>query len=265
MVKVRIDEGDEDIPPSVREVEVKSLRTGSILSFEDGDRTSTLDKIGPPSTTGLVGGYDLVKKQVRDHEAMAKRAFAGHVIWGGHATVYPGLRKWHFRNASECSAYNFDLVVWSNYLFVGGDISECVWRRCDDMLSWSAGAINSISYFAEKVAHPIATEEWCGERSYAWVMEEYARQVETLLLDGGLSRLTRSGKKEDETIGHLTETRDDLLSAVDSGKEGFISAFYGSGWCGGDFPGVDRFTPTFMWARSAVKTALRLLGYTAKE
>lgn len=257
VTKVVVDEGDEDTPPAVRRVEVVSLRTNGRFDFEDGDRRSNLDKIGPPSRAVWESRYHLTKRQVSDHEAMARRAFADFAIWNGHRDVYPGVRRWHFRNSDGCGHHSFDLVAWGSYLFVGGDIGEVVWRRTGDMLRWAAGAINSIDYFAEKVPSHIPTEEFGGEQAKSWVWEEYATQAEELLLGSGL--------RGDPELGDLKETRDEMLSAAESGREEFVRAFDDSGWYDGDFPSVERYTYTFLWARSAVKVALRLLGYKVVE
>lgn len=257
VTKVVVDEGDEDIKPFVRRVEVVSLRTNGRFEFEDGDVRSNLDKIGPPSKTAWESRYHLTKKQVKAHEEMARKVYADFVIWNGHRDVYPGVRRWHFRNRNGGGHHCFDLVAWSSYLFVGGDIGEVVWRRTSDMLSWAAGAISSIDYFAEKVPSHIPTEEYCQEQARSWVMEEYATQAEELVLGGGL--------RGDPKLDDLKETRDELLSAVESGKEEFVRSYGDSDWYDGDFPSVERYTSTFLWARSAVKTALRLLGYKFKE
>jgi hypothetical protein len=62
--------------------------------------------------------------------------------------------------------------------------------------------------------------------------------------------------------------RDQLLSwAGDTDGPGFIHRLYhDTDWIdGSDCPSLDRYTSTFLWGRSAVKLALKLLGYTNKE
>lgn len=265
---VRVEEGDEDIPSSVREVKVRSLRTGTRWAFEDGDMESNLGKLAPPSAIPAPATRRaLEKKQIRDHEELAATSFAGFELEGGHSCVYPGLRKWRFRGPRG-SWHWFELVVWENNLLVTGDMAPCWWKIGGNSLQWAANHIDHVDCLRKSVVKEIATVEPCDEQAKAWVWGEFAEKAEEHLLGGGLRRMTGYGKYEGETIEHLTEVRDELLNwAEETDGPGFIHRLYhDTEWIDGcDCPELNRNTYTFLWGWSALKVALRLLGYTKKE
>lgn len=258
------DPTDRGTPPYISRVEVSSLRYGGGFEFMLDDSRCGFDKIGPPSTIVQPTGWELTKKQLREHNEVAASTFKDFRLRGGHSAVYPGLRRWRFGHPDHGNR-SFDLVTWPGNLITTGDNGECWWRRSGDMLYWAADAIRSIDYFAEKVIREMPTEEPCGEQAKAWVWDEYSNRAQEVLLGSGL----RSGRwgEEDETLGNLKETRDKLLAVADEWGESpaFMHHLYhDTNWIDGcDPPSVDRYTNNFLWGRSAVQVALKLLGYTA--
>lgn len=265
--KIDVDEDEEEdgtVVRTVRRVHVQSVYSGEVWEFEDGDRRSNLDKITRPPTTVHSTRGEVWKKQLDDHEELAARSFAGFQLVSGHQHVYPELRRWVFRHPDHGN-HAFSLVAWPGYLFVGGDLDECVWTRSYDMLEWAAGSIRDPQYFAGKVVNTIKTREWCSELATAWVWEEWAGRVERLLMEGERPNGWRRDKPQ--TVESLTETRDELLGYAEDGKHAFCHQVYThTDWTDGtDWPNLERYTYAYLWARSAVKTALRLLGYTNKS
>lgn len=263
--KVVVNEDEEEdgtVTKTVRRVEVESVYTCHGYEFSDDDHTSNLDKITRPPTTKLFdSGSEILARQLADHEAMAAKSFAGFQLVGGHKDVYPELRKWTFRHPDH-GHHSFTLVAWPGYLFVGGDLDECVWTRTCDMLKWAAGSVRNPDYFAGKVINPIKTREWSEDLARAWVWEEWTRRVEMLLLED--CRRSRAWKKDELTIPKLIDTRETLLSHLGDGRSAFTHyAYTHTDWFdGSDPPNLELYSYDYLWARSAVKVALKLLGYT---
>lgn len=264
--KMDVDEDEDDdgkVVLTVRRVHVQSVYSDEGWEFEDGDRRSNLDKIAPPPAVVHPRRGEVWKKQLDDHEALAARSFAGFQLVSGHRHVYPDLKRWAFRHPDHGN-HAFSLVTWPGYLFVGGDLDDCVWTRCYDMLSWASGSIQDPQYFAGKVVSTIKTREWCSELATAWVWEEWAGRVERLLMDGERPSGWRRDKQQ--TVESLTETRDELLHCIEDGRHAFSHHVYThTDWTDGlDWPNLERYTYSYLWARSAVQVALRLLGHLSR-
>lgn len=261
--KVDVDEDEEEngsVTRTVRRVHVESVYSSEGWEFEDGDRRSNLDKIARPPMELVPTRGEIWKRQLDDHEKLAARSFAGFQLVSGHRHVYPELRRWVFRHPDHRN-HAFSLVAWPGYLFVGGDLDECVWTRSYDMIEWATGAVRDPQYFAGKVVNPIKTREWCSELATAWVWEEWAGRVERLLMEGERSGGWRRNKEH--TVESLTETRDELLAHIEDGQHAFgYHAYTHTDWMdGGDYPNLERYTCSYLWARSAVQVGLRLLGH----
>lgn len=178
---------------------------------------------------------------IAEHEVIAGQTFKDfeiieHFIAGDMHRLTVG-KKGEFANRQFC------VVWWPGNLLTGGDNGECWWQRpSTDMLAWARSAINSLGYFDGKVVQAIPTKEWNADEARDW--------VESQTVDEDADENSR------ELYGYES---DELLQAIEEGEHAWWKALSDSGWVTDDWPKCQRFTEQFLWARAAIKCALRLL------
>lgn len=192
----------------------------------------------------------LRNEQLANHDALAADVFKDHVL----VANADQLKRRQF-GRPKSSLYWFDLVTWHGNLLVTGDIEACWWQREPDMLAWARTSIGDVDYFAGKVVRPIATREWNSEVATAWVHEEFGLRLERI----GTILNVETTKTHGSRIARLHSDRDDLIQCAQENKHAFDEMLIESGWSSGEYPDLTLYKPGFLWARSAVQTALRLI------
>lgn len=105
------------------------------------------------------------EQQIRE---LAEKAFADHVITERLRQGF--FRSWRCQKP-DTWVYGFDITTTPGYLIVTGDIGDLIVSRCADMLPWCRQAVDSTSYFAEKVARSIPTREFSHGEFERWYHE----------------------------------------------------------------------------------------------
>lgn len=277
VTKVAIDAGyegdDEDppVPPSVTEVEVVSLLTDETWTFEADHEWCGLDKIVRLDAPPKVDTWS-TREQIADHGRYASTSFKDFALVEGDPLpvdwAKSPVHRWRFRHPDH-GHHSFQLVLFPYNLLVTGDVGQCWWQREHDMLGWAKTAVQDPDYFAGKVVTAIKTREWAEEPCRRWLAYEYARLAEQGLFENRWpvrpDTYDREGrvvvKTRDEWHSRLQEDLVELENALDEGKSRFQNAVYESPWWeDGDYPDFDRYCYNFLWCRSAVEVALKLLG-----
>ena len=167
-------------------------------------------------------------------------AFGDHVVterWSGD-----GYGSWRCGREGGSSNYYFNVSVEPGRVFVTGDIGELIVERSTPMLPWVRGAIDSISYFAEKVPSSMKTRQWCPD-----VSRELLDELEN---DPHGSFDNHTYEEQMAIKEKISEVRWNL----DDGEHIFKQTLYESGlFDGADFPLCDSWNPRFLWCREALK------------
>jgi len=185
--------------------------------------------------------------KIQHNAALAKDAFANHVLV---PRLNCGLfRSWRCQTPRE-GAYWFDVVTGPGWLMVRGDVGELIVQRCDDMIAWSRGSIESIDYFAEKVPHEIETEEYDADVAREYLAEELS-ECEREILEATDDADCKAYRKRHTAIIDLQE-----CGYIDE-EHRFVQEAYDSDiFDGGDFPRFTNYTSSFLWCRECVKWLL---------
>lgn len=170
-------------------------------------------------------------------ERLAASAFANHEVT---SLLSSGLyRHWRCAKPGD-SAYAFNVTTIPGRLIVTGDIGCLILERTDDMIAWSRGSINSMSYFAEKVPHEMPTSEYDPDVVERWVKDT----IETAREWGVSAKACEA------------------LRAIDdfTMKPHVEQAIFDSGAVdGSDWPTLTNWTSSFLWCREAIKFLLSKL------
>lgn len=183
----------------------------------------------------------VIAERIATAQRAAKRDFHGHVL---RCDLNQGLYRCWRGGQPDSSFYHFYITTKPGTLIVTGDIGDLVLERTDDMLAWSRSAINSISYFAEKVVRPMATREYDPDVAEAWYYEtvrdrdyydyEHRRKLKEIVRD---------------ELGHDFNDQHAVEAAI---YESEIAE-------GEDWPKLNNYTWNFLWCREAVKWLLAQL------
>lgn len=176
-------------------------------------------------------------RKIAQHEKYAAQAFKRHVI-AQH--LNQGLFR-HWRCADPDSGnHAFNVTTIPGRIIVTGDNGTMVWERCEDMIPWCRGAINSIEYFAEKVPSEIPTHEWDADVAREWLTER-------------LREANDNDKPNSDLIKELKRLyRDELHD--EANDHSFSHELHESGVIDGeDWPDLSNYTSNFLWCREDLK------------
>lgn len=182
------------------------------------------------------------RERVQSVADMAAKAFAEHRLYPQWIGVpFTGLDRkaaaWTCSRPGDC-CYAFTLYTVPGRLIVCGDIGTIVLERTTDMLAWSRSAIDSISYFAEKVTREIETAEFDRDMLLAWVHET--------------DQDVLNGEHSDKfALGWRGELRQEFLDAEDEDEAHRV--YYESSLNDGELPDWTNWKHGFLWQREAIK------------
>lgn len=179
---------------------------------------------------------DPVRERINHIAALAKDAFKDHQI---EQQFDNGLwRSWRCRRAKSW-AYGFDVVTGPGWIMLRGDLGTMCWERELDMVKWARGAINDLSYFAEKVSAG-QTKEYDQECAKAWLAAE-------------IEEAENNAGGDEQRLCELSELLD-LDNGEPENEHAWKEQVHTSGVCdGGDWPDWNNYTNRFLWLREALK------------
>jgi len=171
-------------------------------------------------------------KKIAKHERYAADAFKRHVI---RQDLDQGLfRSWRC-GAPDDGNHHFHVITAPGRIFVAGDNGTMVWERCENMIPWCRGAINSIDYFAEKVPSEIPTRQFDRDVARDWV---------------NLQIIEDSDHENDAKYRQLL----DVLDNEELHDHEFSKELHESGLVDGcDWPDFRNWTSNFLWCREDLK------------
>lgn len=190
------------------------------------------------STTSTPHPTDLRLKQ---HEAMALHSFKDHLV---EVRLDQGLyRQWRCAKP-QSSMFAFTVTTIPGRIIVNGDVGDLIVERCDDMIAWCRGSINSVDYFEQKVVRAIPTREYDEDMAEWWLDDLSARcEAGELVLE----------PDQRESL--------DSLRSVTENEHFFCDELYRSGLVDGcDFPNLRNYNGNFLWCREAIKFLLNASG-----
>ena len=167
----------------------------------------------------------------------AAKKFAEHEV---RQTLDQGMfRAWRCQKPGTW-VMGFDVFTTPGRLVVSGGIGFLAVERTNDMIAWSRSAVNSISYFAEKVPREIKVKEHSADVVRAWIHETLAEEN---LKEAYRTALTNLLEWTDLGWAHRVAEELHDSGVVD----------------GCDYPDFNVYTRSFLWCREAVKLLLSKL------
>lgn len=180
---------------------------------------------------------------INEISAFAVKEFANHKAT--QTLCQDMFRAWRCQKPGTW-CMGFDVFTTPGRLVVSGDIGFLAVERTNDMIAWSRSAVDSISYFAEKVPREIKVKEHSADVVRAWIHETLAEED---LKEAYRTALLNMLEWTD--LGWASRVMEDLHDS------GVID--------GCDPPDFEVYTRSFMWCREAVKCLLSKLPANKSE